>query len=232
MSNMKYQTLYNAVIIGLVLSIVVNIGFRVYAEDEPNCGFLCGLCPPPLVIKLERWAKITSVDIMPYSWATCEGAGNCCSAEYVCELYVGQKVVSVGGWVCEPGISFGIDLPVGLTLEADGKVSINGETTVTVEAGIKGQCKLSKCQTSTLRVGPYYKLITREVQCYKMCFNPTEIYNFCTTVTPCSELMGFKKISYLLYLISACKVTGECGIPYYGSATCPQCADPYNPLCN
>lgn len=218
-------------LITLFVLVLLQVTSTIYAEDEPPCGVLCGLCPP-VVLKLERWATITYNDFMPSSWASCEGTANCCSPSYTCQLYVSQKTVSVGAWMCESGINFGITLPEGFSLGANGSVSYNGQTTVSVEAGVKAICNLQRCQTSTLKVGPYYRWIVREVQCYKMCFNPKDLITPCIEYqTPCTDLMGFKKYSSLIYILDACKVLGECGIPYYGSSTCPYCANPYNPTC-
>lgn len=224
---MNIKRLLSLIVVSLLLGINV-----VLAEDEPKCETLCGLCPS-LVVKLERWAKITYNDFMPYSWASCEGTANCCSPNYSCVLSISQQVVSTGGWMCESGINFGIELPEGFSLSTNSSVSYNGQTTVTVEAGVKETCNLQRCQTSTLKVGPYYRWVVREVQCYKICYNPKDWTTPCIEYqTPCSDLMGFKKYSSLFYLLSSCYIMGECGIPYYGSTTCPPCANPYNPSCN
>ena len=149
---------------------------------------------------------------------------------------MGTKTVSTGFWTCEAGINFGVTLPNGVTIGANGGVSVGGESSVTVEGGVKGSCSLGQCRMTTLRVGPGFKTIGRKVPIIKMCyFGPPdpETHGWdCSEENKdaCDPILFYKSCT-LTYLAVACQVYGGCGFPYDGGGNCPECENPQSPTC-
>ena len=221
-----------SVLLAVIYAIVVSCACT-FADTEPSCG--CVTCPAT-IIPCTNFATITTSEpFMNNIWADTSSSSNCCGNDYTVELSISSKTVTIGGWTAEAGIDFGMELPTGYELGANGSITKNGETTEEVEGGVKSTCVLGHCQGNSLEAGPEYIHKMRKVPTIKMCYSgvlvlqawPAQPYWSCIQPTLCSAELYYK-YSWCIYLHSSCAIRGDCGIPYSGCAACvvpsqPQC---------